>query len=76
MADKPYDLQIHGGDAVTVTFTDGTTLAGDFLRWFPGAEGISCAITVPQAAVDLAAITSVYYIDTFRHVQKLTPNPP
>ena len=76
MADKPYDLQVQGGDPVTVTFTDGTTLTGDFLRWFPSADGTSFAFTVPQGAATLGDITSVYYVDSFRHVQKLTPTTP
>lgn len=76
MADNVYDIQIHGGDPITVTFTDGTILTGDFVRWFPSADGTSFAFTVPQAAADLAAVTSVYYVDSFRHVQKLTPTTP
>lgn len=76
MADSIYDVTIQSGDAITVTFTDGTTLTGDFLRWFPDAEGPAFSFTVPQGAADLAAVTSVYYVDSFRHVQKLTPTTP
>lgn len=76
MADNEYDLQIHGRDPVEVTFPDGTTLAGDFLRWFPASDGVSCAITVPQNAATLADVTGVHYINSYRHILKATPTTP
>ena len=76
MANSAIELEIHGRDPIIVTFADGTTLTGDFLRWFPRSDGISFAFSAPQAAADLAAITSVYYVDSYRHVQKLTPTDP
>ena len=76
MADSDRDLTIQGSDPVTVTFSDGTTLDGDLLRFFPSADGVALAITVPQGAPTLADVTGVHYIDDFRHILKLTPNTP
>ena len=73
MAASELDFNLQRGDSVTVTFTDATTLAGDFYRWYPSAEGVSCAVTVPQGAANVGAVTGIHYIDNFRHIQKLTP---
>jgi len=76
MADREIDLTLQGRDPVTVTFNDGTTLDGDFLRFYPTADGVSCAVTVPQGAANLAAVTGVHYLDSYRHILKLTPTTP
>jgi hypothetical protein len=76
MANEKYDLDLQGGDAITVTFTDGTSLAGDFIRWYPSADGVALSFWVPQGAAAIGDITSVYFVDNFRHIQKLTPTAP
>ena len=76
MADDQRDLTIQGRDPVAVTFSDGTTLDGDFLRFYPRTDGVSCAFTVPQGAANITDVTGVYYINEFRHILKLTPTTP
>ena len=74
MADTDLDFNLQRGDLVTVTFNDATFLEGRFYRWYPSAEGVSCAVTVPETATTVDAVTGIHYIDDFRHILKLTPN--
>ena len=76
MADSQYDFLIQAQDPVTVTFSDGTTQTGDFIRWFPNSDGASFSLAIPQGAADIGAVTSVIYVDEFRFITKLTPTTP
>ncbi len=76
MADSQLDFLIQAQDTVTVTFSDATTITGDFIRWYPDADGAAFAIAVPADPATIADVTSVYYVDQYIHLQKLTPTTP